>query len=203
MSFGGAGSTETLTFAGITANGGTVSLATDATTSTLNIGTGAGVKTTTLGSTNTTSTTTIQAGSGGIALNSVEGTSLRSIPSGYTGSNWITVQGAIQTTNSSPTTLASFAVIDSQMLSIKGYINGFQSTFANCIGGELFFTVYFSHSGALTVAGTPIINTNTTSSADIQCVVIGGNAVIQAVGVTAQTWNWVGTFEYMYLNSNT
>jgi hypothetical protein len=70
LSFGGSGSTQTLTFAGITANGGTVSLATDATTSTINVGTGSGVKTSTFGSTNTSSTTTIQGGTGGIQLGS-------------------------------------------------------------------------------------------------------------------------------------
>ncbi len=73
LSFNGAGTTETLQFTGITANGGTVSLATDATTSALNIGTGAGAKTTTLGSTNTTSATTIQSGSGALNLTSASG----------------------------------------------------------------------------------------------------------------------------------
>lgn len=68
LSFNGSGTTFTTTFAGITANGGTVSLATDATTSTVNIGTGAGAKTVTLGSTNTTSTTNLQSGSGGIKI---------------------------------------------------------------------------------------------------------------------------------------
>jgi fibronectin-binding autotransporter adhesin len=73
-SFGGAGGTITMRFAGITANGGTVSLATDATTSTINVGTGAGVKTSTFGSANSTSTTTIQSGSGGTTLRSGTGT---------------------------------------------------------------------------------------------------------------------------------
>ncbi len=68
LSFNGAVSTFTTTFAGITANGGTVSLATDATASTVDIGTGAGAKTVTLGSTNTTSTTNLQSGSGGIKI---------------------------------------------------------------------------------------------------------------------------------------
>jgi len=68
LSFNGVADTFTLAFAGITANGGTVSLATDATTSTLNIGTGAGNKTLTLGSTNSTSTTNLQSGSGGINI---------------------------------------------------------------------------------------------------------------------------------------
>ncbi len=73
LSFGGSGTTETLSFAGITANGGDVNLATDATTSTLNIGTGAGAKTTTLGSTNSTSATTIQSGSAALNLTSATG----------------------------------------------------------------------------------------------------------------------------------
>lgn len=70
LSFGGAADVFTTTFAGITANGGTVSLATDATNSTVNVGTGAGIKTTTLGSTNTTSSTEIRSGTGNIAMNS-------------------------------------------------------------------------------------------------------------------------------------
>ena len=68
LTFNGAGTTETLVFAGITANGGTVSLATDATTSTINIGTGSGLKTSTFGSTYSNSATIIQAGAGNISL---------------------------------------------------------------------------------------------------------------------------------------
>lgn len=73
LSFGGAADVFTTTFAGITANGGTVSLATDATNSTVNVGTGAGVKTSTFGSTNTTSTTTLQSGSGALNVTSTNG----------------------------------------------------------------------------------------------------------------------------------
>lgn len=67
-SFGGAANTITMTFAGITANGGTVRLATDATNSNIDIATGAGVKNVNLGSTNTTSSTTIFGGSNGINI---------------------------------------------------------------------------------------------------------------------------------------
>ena len=73
LSFGGSGTTETLTFAGITANGGAVNLATDATTSAINVGTGAGVKTTSVGSTNTTSSTTVQSGTGALNLTATNG----------------------------------------------------------------------------------------------------------------------------------
>lgn len=75
LSFDGTTSpdTFTLSFAGITANGGTVSLATDATTSTINIGTGAGVKTSTFGSNNSTSSTTLRSGSGALSITSANG----------------------------------------------------------------------------------------------------------------------------------
>ena len=80
-SFGGSANTITMTFAGITANGGTVSLATDATTSTVNIGTGAGAKTVTVGSTNTTSALTLNSGTGFITATGVFGvTSASSVP---------------------------------------------------------------------------------------------------------------------------
>lgn len=87
LSFNGAATTETLVFAGITANGGTVSLATDATNSTINVGTGAGIKTSTFGSTNTTSSTAIQSGTGNVAINA--GLTIDS-----TGRNYNTVQPA-------------------------------------------------------------------------------------------------------------
>ncbi len=75
LSFAGSTGPDTLTlsFAGITANGGTVSLATDATTSTINVGTGAGVKTSTFGSTNSTSATTMQSGSGALNVTATGG----------------------------------------------------------------------------------------------------------------------------------
>lgn len=71
LSFNGVGTTETLAFAGITANGGTVNLATDNTASIINIGTGAGLKTTTIGSTTSGSVSTFQsAATGSMSINS-------------------------------------------------------------------------------------------------------------------------------------
>lgn len=73
LSFGGSANTITTTFAGITANGGSVLLATDATTSTINVGTGAGVKNVTLGSVTSTSATTVRSGSGALNITSTNG----------------------------------------------------------------------------------------------------------------------------------
>lgn len=117
LSFAGTAAPDTLTlsFAGITANGGTVSLATDATTSTINIGTGAGVKTSTFGSTNSTSATTIACGTGGIAVGtsanahtstfgSTSSTSATTVQSG-SGALAVTSTGGTLTVNSGTGTL--------------------------------------------------------------------------------------------------
>ena len=76
LSFGGSGSTLTLTFAGITANGGPVSLSTDALAESISIGSGAGDKTTTVGSTTASATTTIQSASGGMKMLGITGVSV-------------------------------------------------------------------------------------------------------------------------------
>ena len=52
---------------------GTIGISADAAATTVNIGTGAGVKTVTVGSTNSTSPTTIQSGSGALAITSTNG----------------------------------------------------------------------------------------------------------------------------------
>ncbi len=70
LSFDGTANTITTTFAGITANGGSVLLATDAIATTVSIATGAGVKGVNIGSTNTTSSTNIRAGSNGVNIGS-------------------------------------------------------------------------------------------------------------------------------------
>jgi hypothetical protein len=58
---------------GLTTGTGTISISTDATATTLNIGTGGGVKSTFLGSTNSSSATTVQSGSGALNVTSTNG----------------------------------------------------------------------------------------------------------------------------------
>lgn len=70
---GNTGVTVTGTNNAVTINSGTgvLGISTDASATTLNIGTGGAAKTVTVGSTNTTSTTNLHAGSGGVVLQSV------------------------------------------------------------------------------------------------------------------------------------
>lgn len=93
LSFNGVGTTETLAFAGITANGGTVNLGTDNLTNAVTIGTGTGGRTINIGlsaannlvfigTSNGSAATNIQSGSGGLILNSNAGTATLDATSG-------------------------------------------------------------------------------------------------------------------------
>lgn len=93
LAYGGAAGTITSTFAGITANGGTVNLGTDNTTNAITIGTGTGGRTINiglsaannllfLGTANGSAATNIQAGSGSLVLNSTGGTASLDATSG-------------------------------------------------------------------------------------------------------------------------
>lgn len=81
-SFGGAANTITMTFAGITANGGTVSLSSDNANGAVAIGTGSAVKTVTVGSTNTTSSLALRYGTSDFTLASATGTTISALDTG-------------------------------------------------------------------------------------------------------------------------
>ena len=94
------------------------------------------------------------------------------------------------------------------MVTIKGFINGFQSDFTDCVGGEITVTAYRPAGGNVTLVGAPIINVNYTDvvdTSDIDADVdIGTQSVrLLVIGVAAQNWNWVTTYNYMYTIDNT
>lgn len=177
LSFGGSGSTETLTFAGITANGGTVSLATDATTSSLNIGTGAGVKTTVLGSTNSTSATTVQSGTGALNITSTNGAQTHNSGTGALGIS----------TDSSATTvsIATGAAVKTVTL---GSTNTTSVTTVACgTGGANFGTSANAHA---TVIGSTTAASTTTIQAPSAGVILTG---VQGVAVANKNYVTINT----------
>lgn len=171
LSFGGAANTITTTFAGITANGGTVSLATDATASAIDIGTGAGVKTSTFGSTNTTSATTVQSGSGALNVTSTNGA--LTINSG-TGALNVSSDAAATTVN-----LATGAAVKTVTL---GSTNGASTTTVRSGSGALNVT---STNGALTInSGTGALAISNDASATTLTIGTGGAVKTVTLGST-------------------
>jgi len=96
--------------------------------------------------------------------------------------------------------IISLPVADSEMVTIKATINGLRDNFADAWGGEVIFTVLRPAGGDVTVVGAPIINANTTSTADISGSVNIGTemAEINVIGVAGQTWNWTAYYEFFY-----
>jgi hypothetical protein len=100
----------------------------------------------------------------------------------------------VQTTDATPTTLASIAVTTSQSLTIAGEIIGAKSDYSAAIGGNFLGTARRA-GGGLTLVGAPIINLNEDSggSPDFNVVVSGNNLIVQVTGEAATTYNWKAT----------
>lgn len=125
--------------------------------------------------------------------------------SNYTGSEDFKLQAAVQTTNATITDLISVALAEGDMISIQARINGFQSDFTDAISGWVYAAARRGTGGNVTIVGVPVINilesdanTDITVTADT----IGQNLKIQVTGVAAQNWNWVATYNYHKVLTN-
>lgn len=132
----------------------------------------------------------------------------RGLTAGFTTSTWHQAQNSVQTANATPTVITSIVVPDSHMVTIKAFVNGFQSDFTDCVGGEITVTAYRPAGGNVTLVGAPIINVNYTDvvdTSDVDATVDVGTQTVRilVVGVAAQTWNWVDTYFYMFTQDNT
>lgn len=171
-SFGGAAGTITMTFAGITANNGTISLSTDASAATVNVGTGAAVKTSTFGSTNSTSSTTLQSGSGALNVTSTGGA--LTINSG-TGALGVSTDASATTVN-----LATGAAVKTTTL---GSTNSTSTTTVQSGSGALNVT---ATGGALTInSGTGTLSVSSDASATTVNLATGGAAKVVTLGSTS------------------
>ena len=133
---------------------------------------------------------------------------LRAIPTGgWSNTEWRTGQAAVQTTNATPTAILTIPLVNSLMVSVKILINGFQSDYSDCVGGEILVTAYRAAAGDIKLVGAPIINVNYTDTVDTSDIdasidVPSQSLLLKVVGVAAQNWNWVATYTYMYTISN-
>lgn len=142
-----------------------------------------------------------------ITTTSTGGMWFRGVTSGYTTTEWHTKQAAVQTSDATPTAIITIPLTNSLMVSIKALVNGFQSTYADCVGGEIMVTAYRKAAGDIILVGSPIINvnyTNLTDTSDVDAVIDVGteSIIIKVIGVAATTWNWVASYNYMYTVDN-
>lgn len=132
--------------------------------------------------------------------------SLFGISAGYNGSSWRTEQRGVQTTDATVTPIISLPLPDSEMITIKAYVNGFRNTFTDCIGAEVLITAYRPPAGNVTLAGDPIVTiiTPNLSTLSVTATVdVGTQAVrVNVVGIVAETFNWVTSYQYFYTITN-
>lgn len=126
---------------------------------------------------------------------------------GWASTEWVTQQYFLQTADATPTAIVSIPVANSEMVSVKALVNGFQDDYTDCVGGEIMVTAYRTAASDILLVGAPIINVNytdTVDTSDIDAVVDVGtqSLLINCIGVDGQNWNWVTTISYMYTISN-
>lgn len=125
---------------------------------------------------------------------------------GFTGSQREYRQVSVQTFDATPTILFELAIAEEEMVTIKGFINGFNASFTECIGGDVLATFYRPTGGNLTVVGSPVININYTSAGVPNFTIaanIGTQSInLNAVGEAAKTYNWTATLKYSKLLTN-
>lgn len=127
------------------------------------------------------------------------------IGSGFTGSQQYTGQAGLQTTDNTTQTLASVVVNQTESITFSGTITAAQSDHTNMIGGNFLICARRASGGNITLIGSPIINIESSSSATFTCDVDTSTQTIRIriTGVASTTYNWVCTYSYQKVLTNT
>lgn len=109
----------------------------------------------------------------------------------------------VQTTDNTVTTLASIALAEGRMITIKGIVNGLRSTYAEAIGGSLMGTFRRATGGNITIVGAPEIHLNEDSSGSPSFTMDADTtnqvARIRVTGETSKVFNWGTKYEVVRL----
>lgn len=126
------------------------------------------------------------------------------IGSGFTGSQHYTGQAGLQTTNNTTQTLASVVVNQTESITLSGTITAAQSDHSNMLGGNFLICARRASGGNVTLVGSPVINVESSSAATFTCDVDTPTQTvrIRITGVSATTYNWVCTYNYQKVLTN-
>lgn len=126
------------------------------------------------------------------------------IGSGFTGSQQYTGQAGLQTTDGSTQILASIIVNQTESITLSGTITAAQSDHSNMVGGNFLICARRASGGNITLIGAPVINIESSSSATFTCSVDTSTQTVRIIitGVSSATYNWVCTYSYQKVLTN-
>ncbi len=122
----------------------------------------------------------------------------------FTGSYEVKTQAVYQTGNTTPYALYSLTVNANEAVTISGTIVGALADQSDACGGSFLATATRTSTGNITLVGAPIININTTTTANFYIAVNTTSQVIQlfVVGLASQNYNWSSFITYHKVLSN-
>ena len=131
----------------------------------------------------------------------------KGITSGWTGTDRIRGQSALQTTDAATHTLATFTVgtTNDPILVANVNIGCMLSTGASAAYGTSQAAAFYNGATTAAVGTLPTITLTTTAAFAVVASwsVSGNNLLLQVTGIVADTINWVCSYEYFAVTTST
>lgn len=110
----------------------------------------------------------------------------------------IFVENTVQTTNATPTEIASIGINEAQAITVQGRYVGLRSDATEAVGGQFMGVFHRPTGGNVTVVGVSIVDQNENSSGTPYFSLvadIGNQAIsLQCVGESGKTFDWTVIF---------
>jgi hypothetical protein len=119
------------------------------------------------------------------------------VASGYFGSAREFAQAGIQTTDATPTAIATIPLATNETKSVTARITGFRDDYSSSLVGTILYGARTAGAGAIEIS-PPIVDIleDSASLPSIDADVNSINIRLLVVGVAAQNWNWVVSYDY-------
>lgn len=130
-------------------------------------------------------------------------TKFRGIDLGFTDTDWITCQSSKQTLDASQTAIALVIFSDLRAVTVRATFTGARADHTASLSGSVVYGARRAGGGAIELS-PPVINSldDGAASVDIDADVLGNDIRLLVTGEAATTWNWVVTYEYQILNTD-
>ena len=128
---------------------------------------------------------------------------LDGITAGYANSEEVSLQAGVQTVGAAATPIATIALPTNTACALEARFIGFKDNFSAACGGYLQYTSRRAGGAAVEVAA-PIVNIQEDSAAapTVDADVSGNDIRLLVSGVAAETYNWVVTYRYHFVQTS-